>query len=200
MSIETFTDPTTGATVTRVPMSMTGVTYRKHMGIPEHWMGVKKSFHIRQKFRGIKVKNRLAYLKKMVNVVRKDMNLNQVQFERTVFNKYKFHNFPIAEKQPCYCCVKNIAVLRHHVIPLANGGRSKENNIVPLCKDCHEKVHPHLRKRGLKKLGGAVASRHSVFPKINGPVVVNPDGVIVSNTAQACVIAPQSGCVTSSRL
>lgn len=186
MAIQTYTDAETGASVTVVPPSMTGKKFRKHLGIPEHWEGVKKGFHVCAKFRGIKLNKRLGYLKMMVRVNRDKGNLSpwKINAQRSSFNKQKFTKFPIAMAQICYCCAKNKAVLRHHVIPLANGGRNRENNIVLLCKDCHEKIHPHLRRRGLKKLSGAVASRHSVFPKINGPVVVNPDGVIVSNTAQ----------------
>lgn len=185
MTVSTYIDTATGATVTHVPSHMDGHKYRKHMGIPEHWEGVKKGFRVRAKFRSVKVANRLAFLRKMVKVVRKELKLSQIQYEHAVFDKNKFHNLPIGEKQLCYCCVKNNAQLRHHVISLANGGRSKENNIVPLCKGCHTLIHPHLRgPRIMRKLEGAVASRHSVFPKINGPVVVSPKGVIVSNAAQ----------------
>jgi ribonuclease PH len=37
-----------------------------------------------------------------------------------------------------------------------------------LCYLCHSKVHPHLRNLNQMR---KVASRHSVQPKINGPLV-----------------------------
>lgn len=178
--------------IIRVPPSMTGPKYRKAMGISEHWMGVKKGFRVQAKFRGIKVEQRIPYLMKMVKVVRKGINIDQVKQQRGAFDSHKFESLPIADKQLCYACLKNQACLRHHVITLANGGRNKRNNIVPLCKPCHEKVHPHLRRTGpkvLKKLCAAVASQNCVMPKNNGLVAVNPQGNIVSVAAVKRVTA-----------
>lgn len=124
------------------------------------------TYVVRAKFRGIKVKNRLAFLRKMTKAGRKELIAHQIKTERGIFNSNKFSNFPIGEEQICYCCVKNVAQLRHHVVPLANGGRNRGNNIVPLCKHCHSLIHPHLRgPKKIAKLKGAVASRHSVQPK-----------------------------------
>jgi 5-methylcytosine-specific restriction endonuclease McrA len=33
---------------------------------------------------------------------------------------------------------------RHHIIALSNGGTNLKNNIVPLCRACHSRIHPWL--------------------------------------------------------
>ena len=33
----------------------------------------------------------------------------------------------------------------HHIVPLSEGGNHEENNLMSLCKSCHEKIH---RDRG----------------------------------------------------
>jgi hypothetical protein len=33
----------------------------------------------------------------------------------------------------------------HHIVPLSKGGSNKISNLATLCKDCHGKLHPHMR-------------------------------------------------------
>lgn len=64
----------------------------------------------------------------------------------------------------CYNCHKNEEnnIMFHHIIPVAIGGTENDSNIVPLCQDCHNKLHTienknntlshsALIKRGLEK-------------------------------------------------
>ena len=55
----------------------------------------------------------------------------------------------------CARCGKIKAVEIHHCIPISIGGKDDFNNLIPLCEDCHKKVHESNRsqlvKAGLKK-------------------------------------------------
>ena len=48
----------------------------------------------------------------------------------------------------CINCSKNVQdnIIFHHVIPLTIGGTNKDSNIVPLCEDCHNKLHNITKK------------------------------------------------------
>lgn len=156
--------------IKRFPEGMTGRQYKKSIGTVSERQYACKSFKVKHKFLTIKRKNRLAFLKKMVKITAKPSLanlLNEPKDMRLLFNLTKNESLPLTSNCPCYVC-DNGADVRHHVITLQNGGRNKNNNIVPLCYSCHAKVHPHLLK--LNKMR-KVASRHSVHPKINGPLV-----------------------------
>jgi len=43
-------------------------------------------------------------------------------------------------RKPCWVCM-GAAKHRHHVIPIAGGGRNRKDNLVPLCVACHHSVH-----------------------------------------------------------
>lgn len=47
-------------------------------------------------------------------------------------------------KSICYVCESNNDLVRHHVIPLHRGGSNSPKNLVPLCNNCHERLHPWL--------------------------------------------------------
>lgn len=155
--------------IQRFPEGMTGKQYRKQLGIelPKRSFA-SKSFKIKHKFHCIKPKNRLVFLQSMVRKHEQE-HWQTVAFGpqhgRQSFDFMKLHVYPMTETCPCYVCSKP-ADVRHHVIPLMHGGRNKARNIVPLCNNCHAKVHPHLRRKSKK-----VASRHCVQPQINGPLV-----------------------------
>jgi 5-methylcytosine-specific restriction endonuclease McrA len=151
--------------IIRYPEGMTGKDLRKALGISENpCIFSKKAFKLKHKFKCIKKENRLAYLLQMVKVEKEILTYKQMQTKRNAFNAHKLISLPLSEKSTCYCC-SNQATLRHHVVPLAKGGRNKNNNIVPLCRSCHSKVHPHLHK---KTSNEAVASRHSVSRELTG--------------------------------
>lgn len=167
---EQIVDTVEGVPVVRYSMYMTGKKLRRHLGIDNSRDRVyaDRSYRVCAKFRGIKKDKRLRYLIKMSKVIRESRTLQELQALRCNFNAHKVSSLPLSETAQCYCCTSR-AVLRHHVITLANGGRNKRNNIVPLCNSCHCKVHPHLATGSKSKR--AAASRHSVQPKDNGPFV-----------------------------
>jgi len=44
----------------------------------------------------------------------------------------------------CYYCNKKVAykeITMDHLVPLARGGRSSKDNLVPSCKECNTKKH-----------------------------------------------------------
>jgi 5-methylcytosine-specific restriction endonuclease McrA len=43
----------------------------------------------------------------------------------------------------CKACLGR-AQVRHHIVQLQHGGTNDVRNIVPLCRDCHKKIHPWL--------------------------------------------------------
>jgi hypothetical protein len=155
--------------VQKFPASMTGKKLRKKLGIDKPRVLAARSFKVCAKFMGVKQRNRLAFLRRMASKVIGVRTFVELNKARKDFDRNKINSLPLSEKKMCYCCVKNQAVLRHHVITLLNGGRNKRNNIVPLCNQCHVKVHPHMqrKKSGRLPLG-------TVLPQNNGPIVVNP--------------------------
>ena len=151
------------------PMSMTGKKLRKVLGIPSKKdlrLYGEKSWRVCAKFRGIKRRNRLTFLRKMAKTG-DPISLSEIKKNRNGFNQNKIHHLPMNETCPCYACPdpENIrtATVRHHVVLLSKGGRNKRNNIVPLCNECHVQLHPHMQK------SGRIASR-DCKPKINGPL------------------------------
>ena len=41
----------------------------------------------------------------------------------------------------CCACGSNKMIQYHHILPLVLGGDNRLTNIVPLCSDCHAKIH-----------------------------------------------------------
>lgn len=99
-----------------------------------------KAFRIKHKFEVIPRGKRLEFL---VSMARKwNGNATDYWRMRRSFDAMKASRYGLRGKH-CYVC-GGWAHVRHHVIPLAQNGRNKQNNIVPLCSECHAKVHPWL--------------------------------------------------------
>ncbi len=56
------------------------------------------------------------------------------------------------------------ATVTHHLRPLAEGGDSRLDNLVPLCKDCHNRVHGKDGKELTARLARARASEAEQIP------------------------------------
>ena len=39
----------------------------------------------------------------------------------------------------------------HHIIPVSQGGTNKENNLMSLCKSCHNKIHLEIGDRQIRR-------------------------------------------------
>jgi hypothetical protein len=47
--------------------------------------------------------------------------------------------------EACFCCRhRDRAIDRHHIVQVHQGGSNASRNFVPLCRDCHARVHPHM--------------------------------------------------------
>jgi 5-methylcytosine-specific restriction enzyme A len=104
-----------------------------------------REFEIDSKFKNIKKDNRLKFLISQLRLNKPDISSKVLAKEREHWDKIKNRKFWLDNKTTCYICTKR-AKHRHHVIPLGKGGKTKRNNLVPLCKSCHCKVHPHMKK------------------------------------------------------
>lgn len=64
---------------------------------------------------------------------------------RNRFNVFKETDFPL-ENELCRCC-GGPSVIRHHIVPIKNGGHNHKLNMMPLCRLCHAEIHPWLNKK-----------------------------------------------------
>ncbi len=62
---------------------------------------------------------------------------------RRRFEAHRGYKRLFSEK--CNVC-DSVPVIRHHIIPLKNGGNNSRRNIIPICSPCHSEIHPWLRE------------------------------------------------------
>ncbi len=67
-----------------------------------------------------------------------------LKVRRERFNKDKHVIHPFRKFGKCFACGK-AARDRHHIIQIQNGGINSKKNLVSLCGECHETIHPELR-------------------------------------------------------
>lgn len=65
------------------------------------------------------------------------------EFYRRKFERGKFIIHPFRIWRNCFLCGLR-ATIRHHIIPLCNGGTNNAKNLISLCRGCHSKIHPWL--------------------------------------------------------
>lgn len=75
--------------------------------------------------------------------------LGNLQKARSVFNsKHKFLSFKDRfNRKKCLSCLSNYSEVRHHIIPLSNGGVNHRINVLTICNSCHVKIHPWLSEK-----------------------------------------------------
>jgi 5-methylcytosine-specific restriction endonuclease McrA len=59
------------------------------------------------------------------------------------------HQVLVRDGYRCANCGGTGEMHVHHIVPLANGGSNQLTNLKALCKDCHQRIHPHM-KGGVK--------------------------------------------------
>ena len=47
-------------------------------------------------------------------------------------------------RRKCFVCKDNKSYCQHHIILIKNGGYDNGINRIPICKECHEVIHPWL--------------------------------------------------------
>ena len=80
----------------------------------------------------------LIELADAVAFIRRGERLNE---RRRRFKRSTKHDRLIGE--PCFVCQSPFGA-RHHIIQLQHGGSHGKSNLLPLCDDCHAKIHPWL--------------------------------------------------------
>jgi len=63
---------------------------------------------------------------------------------RKRFNLLKEHDFEMPDL-PCACCGAP-SEIRHHIVPIKNGGHNHSLNLMQLCRYCHAEIHPWLKE------------------------------------------------------
>lgn len=56
----------------------------------------------------------------------------------------------LKEIKICEICLKNKAYCNHHIIMVKNGGTNSPYNLIPVCKSCHEEIHPWMKEGYIK--------------------------------------------------
>lgn len=64
---------------------------------------------------------------------------------RTKFDAAKTKLHPWRRFGNCFACLSP-ATARHHIIQLQNGGINSKKNVISLCDECHEAIHPWLAR------------------------------------------------------
>ena len=59
---------------------------------------------------------------------------------RKARNEYKKYH-PI-----CECCLVAEATEVHHIIPICEGGKHDKNNLMAVCRECHDEIHRKMRE------------------------------------------------------
>jgi 5-methylcytosine-specific restriction endonuclease McrA len=61
---------------------------------------------------------------------------------RYQFDQIKDRVMPLANEN-CWAC-GSVAEHRHHIISLHRGGENRRKNVIPLCRSCHQQIHPFM--------------------------------------------------------
>jgi 5-methylcytosine-specific restriction endonuclease McrA len=73
-------------------------------------------------------------------------------------------------KLPCFICGSTKMLARHHMIQLQHGGTNINKNIITVCSDCHEGIHPWMRKPDPEVLVRAQAILKAFVEKQSEPL------------------------------
>lgn len=68
------------------------------------------------------------------------------RYRRKVASPKAWQRIIDAKEGPCRCCKLTGLVEYHHLVPRAIGGSDAEDNIVPLCRYCHQLVTERDRR------------------------------------------------------
>jgi 5-methylcytosine-specific restriction endonuclease McrA len=170
MIVPVKTDDARGFKITRVPIGFSNFELLKKQGLIGPKVKAKKKHKHKHKpnrrvlkrlpgcLMQIPVHQRLLYLQNRAKEIIEKVSFHRLATMRTSFDEMKERAYPFMYGLKCWACMTRSARLRHHIHQLQYGGTNKRNNIVPLCFQCHAKIHPHLDKSSSE----GVASEYSV--------------------------------------
>lgn len=81
---------------------------------------------------------KLSFFKSIAN---KDVFLDAINTKR--YKRFRKKKNKLKSNE-CYICGEK-AYCMHHVVPLISGGTNKKNNLIPICIDCHKKIHDFMK-------------------------------------------------------
>ena len=58
----------------------------------------------------------------------------------------KLRNEYIKYHPKCECCLVADSSEVHHIIPICEGGKHTKENVMAVCRDCHDKIHKRMRE------------------------------------------------------
>lgn len=95
-----------------------------------------------------------------------DFGIPSLQPKRTRNIKSKTRRDLMYKPKKCAYCRKSEAMNIHHIRGFAKGGSDKTTNLVPLCANCHYKVHHGLiTTEQLKRRLGIIISKKTTKRK-----------------------------------
>jgi|SRR4026207_371916 len=121
------------------------VKFKRENPFRKQFGRVLKSFRRRSK-----TEDRLALLIEYSNKVIYRRDPKTTRAGRENFETKKKPRIKL-EGALCFSCGAP-ATCRHHVIQLQYGGGNRPHNIVKLCDQCHEKVHPWMAMKRFDKM------------------------------------------------
>lgn len=68
----------------------------------------------------------------------------------------------VLKRDDYHCRICNAHDMRldvHHIIPIANDGPNWQTNLITLCQNCHEQIHPHMVKAGSNEQASPVRTK-----------------------------------------
>ena len=65
------------------------------------------------------------------------------QYNFSNYNTYRKIKIELKAKK-CRICGKPAYCL-HHILPLCKGGDNRQSNLIPVCLECHKKIHPFMK-------------------------------------------------------
>ena len=110
------------------------------------------------------------FLKKILNRMKSLDKNGRIKLLRK-YNSQKIYNIISYKKRRkekyfvtgvCKICEVNNASCGHHIIFVKNGGSNGKNNRLPICNNCHKKIHPWMKKCiAMQKPQTMSTNRHS---------------------------------------
>lgn len=85
---------------------------------------------------------RLKVLQVFSNRVYKKSSKLYVSSKREKFSNGRAYKVKYRDSF-CLVCGSS-QVIRHHIVPLSNGGGNVTSNLSPICSTCHAKIHPWM--------------------------------------------------------
>lgn len=104
---------------------------------------------------------------------------------RQEFEAMKNYILKVKDCTKCINCGSTDNIELHHIVPLIVGGTNNINNIVPVCEECHNKIHECNRQSKMSKLGmKKSAEKGNINTKLFGYKLEENKLVIVQEEAK----------------